>query len=57
MARAEFRESNHFLPQMYQKRFAAPNGKPWRYRFLVEHQNVPVWDQLPLKKAASHRHL
>jgi hypothetical protein len=57
MAGAEFRESNHFLPQMYQKRFAASNGKPWRYRFLVEHPNVPVWDQLPLKKAASHRHL
>ena len=39
---AEFREDNHFLPQMYLKGFARPDGKVYTYRTLVSHPKVPM---------------
>ena len=53
----EFRGENHFVPQMYLRGFARPDGKIYTYRTLVSHQNVPIWDAKSARGLAKRAHL
>lgn len=40
-----FHRDNHFIPRMYLKPWETPDGKIWTYRILVQHENVPIWQE------------
>jgi len=52
-----FRKANHYVPQMYLKRWASSNKMVWTYRTLVSHTNHPEWKLQSLKGIAYHQHL
>lgn len=48
---------NHYVPQLYLKRFATSQGRILTYSILVAHSNVPVWKLNSIKGVAYHAHL
>lgn len=41
---AQITRNNHYVPRFYLKNWSDTPGKVWRYRLLVSHENVPLWD-------------
>jgi len=52
-----FRCKNHYVPQLYLKRWALDGLRVPTYRLLVPHQNYPLWKPESLNSIPSHRHL
>jgi hypothetical protein len=48
---------NHYVPQMYLKRFADENGFLHRYRILVSNPSIPDWKKLNAGGVGYQRHL
>jgi hypothetical protein len=52
-----FHRDNHYVPRLYLKPWASPDGRVWTYRVLAEHDNVPVWKPFSSRAVANHAHL
>ena len=52
-----FHRHNHFVPQMYLKRWSVDGHKIFGYRTLVSHQNIPLWNTYSIKGVAFQPHL
>jgi hypothetical protein len=48
---------NHYVPQLYLKRWAGVDSKLWRYDMLVPHENVPPWKRASTAAIGYHEHL
>jgi hypothetical protein len=48
---------NHFVPQLYLKRWAGDDSKIWRYSLLVPNEDVPPWKKSSSKAIGHHQHL
>src|SRR6267142_2879414 len=48
---------NHFVPQLYLRRWAGTDSKVWRYSLLVPHEKVPPWKPSSTAAIAYHQHL
>jgi len=51
------RRDNHYVPCLYLKRFAAPDGRVFTYRIIAAHERVPLWKPSHVKGLAYHTHL
>jgi len=40
---------NHYLPQFYQRNWSSDGSRVCRYRTLVSHERVPLWDHRSIK--------
>ena len=54
---APFRRDNHYVPCVYLRRFALPNGRIYAYRTLVSQARVPQWKESSIKGVGYHAHL
>jgi len=52
-----FRSDNHFVPQMYLKKWSSDGYKIFGYRTLVSHRNVPKWNIYSIRGIAYQPHL
>ena len=52
-----FQRDNHYVPRLYLKRFAAPDGRVFTYRILAAHERVPLWKPTAIKGIAYHEYL
>lgn len=57
MSPANFRSHNHYVPELYLKRWAAGTSKIWTYRLLVPHDNVHLWKWHSLETIGRRDHL
>jgi hypothetical protein len=48
---------NHFVPELYLKRWAGVNSKIWRYSLLVPNENVHPWKKSSVGAIGYHQHL
>jgi hypothetical protein len=48
---------NHYVPQLYLKRWAGVDSKLWRYSLLVPHENAPLWKKSSTAAIGYHQHL
>jgi Protein of unknown function (DUF4238) len=48
---------NHYVPQLYLKRWAGVDSKLWRYDVLVPHVKVPIWKKASIAAIGYHQHL
>ncbi len=48
---------NHFVPQLYLKRWSEDGNQIWSYRTLVPHASVPKWSLRSIRGVAFHRDL
>jgi hypothetical protein len=48
---------NHFVPQLYLKRWAGADSKIWRHSLLVPQENVPPWKKSSTAAIGYHQHL
>jgi hypothetical protein len=53
----EFHVENHYVPEVYLKRFSQQGGKVYAYRTLVSHPNVRLWKPVSPGGIAYYRHL
>ncbi|MBX2990386.1 MAG: DUF4238 domain-containing protein [Bacteroidetes bacterium] len=51
------RRNNHYVPEMYLKRWSVDGQRVWIYRLLVPSQNVPDWKLQSIRGIAYHRFL
>ena len=51
------RTEHHYVPCVYLKNFARPDGKVLVYRLLVAHRDVRLWKALSPRGIAYHAHL
>ncbi|MDD2533902.1 MAG: DUF4238 domain-containing protein [Eubacteriales bacterium] len=49
--------NNHYVPQLYLRNWSAAPEKVWRYRLLVSHDNVPLWDHTSIVSTGSFNDL
>lgn len=54
---ASIARNNHYVPQLYLRNWSATPEKVWRYRLLVSHDNVPLWDHTPIVSTGSFNDL
>ncbi|GAA3749484.1 DUF4238 domain-containing protein [Terriglobus aquaticus] len=52
-----FRALNHFVPELYLKRFSEDGIKVFEYRTVVKHEKVPIWNPVAIRKLARLKHL
>lgn len=52
-----FHRDNHYVPQLYLKRFASAAGKLWKYDILVADGRYPEWKPASIRGSAYHVHL
>ena len=52
-----FRGKNHYVPELYLKRFQEDSGRICVYRLLVPHPRVPVWKRSTAGGVGYYRHL
>lgn len=52
-----FHKDNHYVPQIYLKRWSLDDFKIWSYPVLVSHKNVPLWKLHSIRGIAYHTHL
>lgn len=57
MKETEFHRDNHYVPCVYLRGFATPDGRIWTYRTLVSHPKVPLWKLSSIRGVAYHSHL
>jgi len=48
---------NHYVPCLYLKHFASPEGTLYRYRILVSRPNVPTWKRVHVSGVGYQTHL
>jgi hypothetical protein len=51
------KRNNHYAAQHYLARFAATNGRVFRYRVLAPHSDYPEWEPSSLRSTASQENL
>lgn len=56
MSANQFHRDNHYVPQLYLKQWG-DKDRVWAYRVLVSHENVPLWESIPISNIAYHEHL
>lgn len=49
--------NNHFVPRLYLKNWSEDRKRIWRYRLLVSHKNVPIWDYPSIENVACQSNL
>lgn len=49
--------NNHYVPQLYLRNWSKTPDKVWRYRLLVSHTNVPLWDNASIVSTGSFNDL
>ena len=49
--------NNHYVPQVYLKKWSLDNLKIWAYPILVSHKKVPLWNLHSIRGIAYHKHL
>jgi hypothetical protein len=57
MTSVQFHRDNHFVPCVYLKGWAGPDGKIATYRVLVPHDKFPTWRRYSPSALAYHSHL
>jgi Protein of unknown function (DUF4238) len=57
MTSVQFHRDNHFVPCVYLKGWAGPDGKIATYRVLVPHEKFPTWRRYSPSALAYHSHL
>jgi hypothetical protein len=57
MTSIQFHRDNHFVPCVYLKGWAGPDGKIATYRVLVPHDKFPTWRRYSPSALAYHSHL
>jgi hypothetical protein len=57
MNTSKLRYRNHYVPELYLKRWADGTPRIWTYRLLVPHDNVPLWKQHSLETIGRRNHL
>lgn len=53
----QLRAHNHYVPCVYLKGFASPDGQIFRYGTLVSHTGVHLWKKASIKAIAKYSHL
>lgn len=54
---SEFRKNNHYVPQMYLKRWSQDKKHIFGYRLLVSHADFPQWGKYSVDRFASQEYL
>lgn len=54
---ASIARNNHYVPQLYLRNWSKTPDKVWRYRLLVSHDHVPLWDHASIVSTGSFNDL
>jgi hypothetical protein len=54
---SQITHDNHFIPQLYLKRWSKDGKKIWTYRTLVSNKGVSLWENRSIRGVACHRDL
>jgi hypothetical protein len=53
----DFHRENHYVPELYLRKWASPDQRLWVYRILVSNSEVPLWRRGSVGGIAYHSHL
>jgi hypothetical protein len=54
---SEITRESHYVPQASLRRWSNDGVNVWAYRLLVSHQNVPEWEEYPIRGLTKQRDL
>lgn len=57
MASDKLRFRNHYIPELYLKRWSGGTPKVWTYRLLVPHERLQLWKRYSLESIGRRNHL